>query len=63
LDTWIAKFNFGDTLIEPKMPEDLCVKPNGGGGGGGYFLQAHIAKHLELRKVRISDGYASYFLD
>jgi len=65
LDTWIAKFNFKDTLIEPKVPESLCTKPNpaNSSGGGGRDAANKVFKHLELRKIRISDGYASYFLD
>lgn len=30
---------------------------------GAEAANGPVTKHLELRKVRISDGYASYFFD
>lgn len=65
MDTWIAKFDFAGTLVEPKLPEDLCVKPNAAANAGAHGSAAKdkVMKHLELRKIRISSGYASYFLD
>jgi len=41
------------------------VIPNSEHGMGalGGLGKGYIAKHLELRRIRISDGYASYFFD
>lgn len=60
LDTWISPYTWKQSLIEPKLPAELCIKPSGGGGGSG---KKRIYKHLELRKVQVSDGYAAYFFD
>jgi hypothetical protein len=35
----------------------------GGAGGASGAKDKRVEKHLELKKVRISDGYASYFFD
>jgi len=64
LNTWIDEEVFKDVLIAKEFPEDKCVIPNSEhgigsmGAGGGKPM-----KHLELRRIRITDGYAAYFLD
>lgn len=47
------------------MPEDLCVKPSASSAAHGHAIGSdnRVMKRLELRKIRISSGYASYFLD
>jgi predicted AAA+ superfamily ATPase len=63
LDTWIAPFTWKESLIEPKLPAELCKKPEGGGGGANDALSGPVYKHLELRKIRVSDGAAAYYFD
>jgi hypothetical protein len=65
LDTWIPAKTFKDLLVEPDFPKDKCVIPNApkGGSGGGDAATKKVMKHLELRKVRITTGYAQYFFD
>jgi len=62
LDTWIAPFTWKESLIEPKLPAELCKKP-AGGDGGNDALSGPVYKHLELRKIRVSDGAAAYYFD
>lgn len=63
LDKWIAPFTWKESLIEPKLPGELCIKPAGGGGGDGDAATKKVMKHLELRKIRVSDGAAAYYFD
>lgn len=54
-------------MIEPTFPMASCVTPNlprgAAAAGASGAKDKRVDKHLELKKVRISDGYASYFLD
>jgi len=65
LDTWIPAKTFKDLLVEPDFPKDKCVVPNApkGGAAGGAGGLKKVMKHLELRKIRVSVGYAQYFFD
>lgn len=65
MDTWIPAKTFKELLVEPEFPKDKCVIPNApkGGAAGAAGGLKKVMKHLELRKIRISVGYAAYFFD
>jgi len=77
LNTWIDEEEFKD-VVNGAFPEDKCTIPNAPEKpAAGLLANAQLLagaaqranngpkpnKHLELRRIRISDGYASYFLD
>jgi len=66
LNKWIPAKTFASFLISPNFPEGKCVVPNapsGGAAGAASGALKKVTKHLELRKKRISKGFAAYFFD